>query len=76
QELEFIEKQNDWYHVSFQGYDGWVASWLTSSKNKVEQSSTNTTIISQVNHLNIRSEPNISSPVLGQLDIGNEATVL
>ncbi len=76
QELEFIENQNDWYHVKFQGNEGWVASWLTSTKDKVEQSSTNKTIISQVNHLNLRSEPNISSPVLGQLNIGNEATII
>ncbi|SOC02414.1 N-acetylmuramoyl-L-alanine amidase [Ureibacillus xyleni] len=77
QKLQFIEKQSDWYHVKFQDYEGWVASWLTSSMDKEDESaSTNKTIISQVDHLNLRAEPSITSPVINQLNMGNEATVI
>ena len=77
QELTFIEKQDDWYHVSIDGQEGWVASWLTSKQQdqtgEVPYASTG---ISQVDHLNIRSEPSLSGPVLGQLSSGDEVNVI
>ncbi|RUL57115.1 SH3 domain-containing protein [Lysinibacillus antri] len=76
QELAFIEKQNDWYHVKFKNYEGWVASWLTSSKEKNNQTEPDKTVISQVDHLNLRAEPSITSPVLDQLNAGVEAQVV
>lgn len=77
QELIFLEKQDDWYHVKAKDMEGWVASWLTSTtKTTQSDSETNSTIISQVDHLNLRAEPSVSSPVLDQLRSGDEATVI
>lgn len=78
--LKFIEKQDDWYHVKVKDMDGWVASWLTSAT-KSNTSSTNqsdeaSSVISQVDHLNLRAEPDVSSSVLTQLNTGDEAEVL
>ena len=80
QALTFIEKQDDWYHVKVKGQEGWVASWLTSASKSGEPASSNPSdtgsIISQVDHLNVRAEPAVSSAVLTQLNTGDEAEVL
>ncbi|HWK24339.1 MAG TPA: SH3 domain-containing protein [Ureibacillus sp.] len=80
QGLTFIEKQDDWYHVKVKDKEGWVASWLTSSSKSTDSSDSKSTessfVISQVDHLNVRAEPSISSPVLSQLDTGEEVKVL
>ncbi|MFC7684563.1 SH3 domain-containing protein [Ureibacillus sp. GCM10028918] len=80
QELSFIEKQDDWYHVKVKDMEGWVASWLTSAVKPNESPKNHSTevssIISQVDHLNLRAEPSVSSPVLSQLNTGDEAEVL
>jgi len=74
EQLSFIEQNGDWIHVKVNDKEGWVASWLTTS---VETNGTteNKTVISQVDHLNIRSEPTLSSAVLGQLATGQQATI-
>lgn len=76
QELTFIEKQDDWYHVQVGDEEGWVASWLTSTKKTESEPSINKTAISQVDHLNLRSEPSVNSAILNQLNTGDEAEVL
>ncbi|MFL0507548.1 SH3 domain-containing protein [Ureibacillus sp. 179-F W5.1 NHS] len=76
EELTFIEKQDDWYHVKVNNVEGWVASWLTSTPKNSETEQPASTVISQVDHLNIRAEASISSPVLNQLNVGDEAEVL
>ena len=79
QELTFIEKQDDWYHVKTNNMEGWVASWLTKSNSLSEQDSTKSnlkTVISQVDHLNLRSEPTLSAAILSRLNSGETAEVL
>ncbi|PYF08839.1 SH3 domain-containing protein [Ureibacillus chungkukjangi] len=82
QGLTFIEKQDDWYHVKAKDMEGWVASWLTSATKTNDTASSDdnslesSSIISQVAHLNLRAEPSVSSPVLSQLNTGDEARVL
>lgn len=76
EELTFIEKQDDWYHVKVKNVEGWVASWLTSTPKNSETKKPASTVISQVDHLNIRADASISSPVLNQLNVGDEANVL
>ena len=71
--LSIIEKAGDWIHVKAGNKEGWVASWLTASKPETEKNKTQKLIISQVDHLNIRSEPSLSATVLAQLSSGDEA---
>ena len=72
--LTSIKKQDDWIKVKTGNYEGWVASWLTTPTATVQ--SIDKTVIAQVDRLNIRTEPDISSAVLGQLSTGNQAILL
>ncbi|WP_341299885.1 N-acetylmuramoyl-L-alanine amidase [Lysinibacillus sp. FSL H8-0500] len=72
--LTSIGREGDWIQVKAGNYEGWVASWLTTSTNATQRIAK--TVISQVDRLNIRTEPDISSAVLGQLSIGNQASLL
>jgi len=72
--LTSIGREGDWIQVKVGDYEGWVASWLTASIN--EQQTIDKTVISQVDRLNIRTEPDLSSPVLGQLSTGNQAALI
>lgn len=72
--LTSIGREGDWIQVKTDDYEGWVASWLTASIN--EQQTIDKTVISQVDRLNIRTDPDISSPVLGQLSTGNQAALI
>lgn len=73
-DLTSIGHQDDWIQVQTGDYEGWVASWLTTSTNIVKTAEK--TVISQVDRLNIRTEPDLSSAVLGQLSTGNQATFI
>lgn len=72
--LTSIGRQDDWIQVNTGDYEGWVASWLTAPT-KTGQT-VDKTVIAQVDQLNIRTEPDISSAVLGQLSTGNQATLI
>ncbi|KOS67897.1 N-acetylmuramoyl-L-alanine amidase [Lysinibacillus contaminans] len=72
--LTSIERQEDWIQVKTGDYEGWVASWLTTPI-KADQT-VDKTVIAQVDRLNIRTEPDISSVVLGQLSTGNQAVLI
>lgn len=74
--LSTIEKAGDWIHVRAGNHEGWVASWLTKSNNTSEENEKQKIIISQVDRLNVRSEPSLSSTVLAQLSSGQEATYI
>lgn len=74
--LTFIEREGEWYHVQVDDLDGWVASWLTSPTNTEQQQVSEKTAISQVDQLNVRSEPSLSSSVLTQIHTGQEVKVL
>ena len=69
-QVEVLSTSGDWLEVEFQNVTGWIASWLTLNKGD-EKSGLK--IVSQVNNLNVRSEPSLTSPVLGQLNAGDEA---
>ncbi|MFJ6208267.1 SH3 domain-containing protein [Lysinibacillus sp. NPDC092081] len=72
--LTSISREGDWIQVKAGDYEGWVASWLTASIN--DKQTIDKTLISQVDRLNIRTEPDISSAVLGQLSIGSQAKLI
>lgn len=72
--LTSIAREGDWIQVKAGSYEGWVASWLTTSTST--QKTIDKTVISQVDRLNIRTDPDISSAVLGQLSTGNQANLL
>ncbi|EON71363.1 cell-wall amidase lytH [Lysinibacillus sphaericus OT4b.31] len=72
--LTSIGREGDWIQVKTEDYEGWVASWLTTSTNAKQ--TIEKTVISQVDRLNIRTEPDISSAVLGQLSTGNQAILI
>ena len=72
--LTSIHRQDDWIQVKTDNYEGWVASWLTAPI-KTGQT-VDKTVIAQVDRLNIRTEPSISSAVLDQLATGNQATLI
>ncbi|KMY30374.1 N-acetylmuramoyl-L-alanine amidase [Lysinibacillus xylanilyticus] len=73
-QLTSISREGDWIQVKAGDNEGWVASWLTASIN--DKQTIDKTLISQVDRLNIRTEPDISSAVLGQLSIGNQAKLI
>ncbi|GLC88479.1 N-acetylmuramoyl-L-alanine amidase [Lysinibacillus piscis] len=73
-ELTSIGREGDWIQVKAANYEGWVASWLTApinAKKTVAKS-----VISQVDRLNIRTDPDIASAVLGQLSTGDQADLV
>ncbi|QGG52496.1 N-acetylmuramoyl-L-alanine amidase [Lysinibacillus pakistanensis] len=72
--LTSIAREGDWIQVKAGNDEGWVASWLTAPINAKQ--TIDKTIISQVDRLNIRTEPDISSAVLGQLSTGNQANLI
>jgi len=72
--LTSISREGDWIQVKTGNYEGWVASWLTAPTNAKQ--TIDKTVISQVDRLNIRTEPDISSAVLGQLSTGNQANLI
>ncbi|MEG0258483.1 MAG: N-acetylmuramoyl-L-alanine amidase [Lysinibacillus sp.] len=72
--LTSISRDGDWTQVKTGEHEGWVASWLTSSIKQADIA--HKMIISQVDRLNIRTEPDLSAAVLGQLSSGNQATLL
>lgn len=69
--VEILSSSNDWYQIGFGNSTGWIASWLTVPENQV--AAVQTTIVSQVDSLNIRSGPSVESAVLGRLNAGEEA---
>ncbi|WP_285395017.1 SH3 domain-containing protein [Lysinibacillus sp. fls2-241-R2A-57] len=72
--LTSIGREGDWIQVKAGNYEGWVASWLTAPTNAKQ--TIDQTVISQVDRLNIRTEPDISSAVLGQLSTGEQANLI
>ena len=75
--LKLIEAKGEWYKVEAKGKVGWVAAWLTRS-NKVTNTATHASarVISNVDRLNFRLEPSLSSTVLTQLHNGQSATYI
>lgn len=77
--LTSIEQDGDWFHVKAGSHEGWVASWLTAANDTKESNKKDDAgkiVVSQVDRLNIRSEPALSAVVLGQLSTGQQANFL
>lgn len=70
--LKVLNRQEEWLYVETDGTKGWVASWLTQVAQKDDRKRV---AIVQVDHLNIRLEPSIDAPVLGQLHTGEQAVI-
>lgn len=69
EELVVIGKENDWLQVKYGNSSGWVASWYTTSES-IDM--TNKQVVSKINKLNVRTEPSLSSTVIGQLQEGDQ----
>lgn len=74
-QLEVISASGDWLQVKYKDRTGWVASWLTASSAS-DKNATNTKIVSQVNSLNVRSNPSIGAAVMGKMNAGDEAIMI
>ena len=73
--LTVLGSEGDWLKVQDGRVEGWVANWLVTTSEK--QNSTGAQyVISQVDHLNIRQQPSVSSAVIAQLFTGNEANFI
>lgn len=70
-QVEVLSTSGDWLEIQDRDGTGWIASWLTTSTD--HSVGTSTTIVSQVNQLNVRSNPAIGSAVLGRMAAGDEA---
>ncbi|MEK5080964.1 N-acetylmuramoyl-L-alanine amidase [Solibacillus sp. FSL W7-1436] len=75
-EIISIEKQGDWHHVQVGQQEGWVASWLVKTASGQSDSSTEKTVISQVNSLNVRVAPSLSASALTKISSGTESKFL
>ncbi|WP_339213045.1 N-acetylmuramoyl-L-alanine amidase [Solibacillus sp. FSL W8-0372] len=75
-ELLSIKKEGDWQHVKYGEMEGWVAAWLVKSADSRSAAKSEKTVIAQVNDLNLRAGPSLSSPVLTKLSSGTESKFL
>ena len=69
QKVTVLSTSGDWLEIKMDNGTGWIASWYT-----VNTEAVGSKIISNVNSLNVRSGPSINSSVIGQLNLGDEAT--
>ncbi|MFJ7933563.1 N-acetylmuramoyl-L-alanine amidase [Sporosarcina sp. NPDC096371] len=70
-QVEVLSTSGDWLEIRNGNSSGWIASWLTTSRDR--SASSTTTVVSRVNQLNIRSGPATGSAVLGRMSAGDEA---
>lgn len=70
-----VSKQGDWLEVRVDSQEGWIASWLTTADGDLEETTGNT-IVSSVNDLNVRSQPDLSAAVLTKMNAGDQAEVV
>ncbi|MER1999506.1 MAG: SH3 domain-containing protein, partial [Lysinibacillus sp.] len=73
--LTVLASEGDWLKVQDGRMEGWIANWLVTSSEK-QNSTGEQYVISQVDHLNIRQQPSVSSAVIAQLFTGNEANFI
>lgn len=66
--------QDDWYEIKLSsGKKGWIANWLAEPVHSNNVSAKNAKIT--VDHLNVRSEGNLSGSIIGQLNKGDSVIV-
>lgn len=71
--LTSISRDGEWHQVRVGKQEGWVAAWLVKSVESKTAASTAKTVITQVDALNLRAEPSLSSAVLTKISSGMEA---
>ncbi len=71
--VQLLQKKDDWYYVKTDKTQGWVAGFLITIQG--ESADTKTYYVNQ-NVVNLRSEPNLNSEVLSQLNKNTSVTVL
>lgn len=71
--LTSISRDGEWHQVRAGKKEGWVAAWLVKSVESKTVASTAKTVITQVDALNLRAEPSLSSAVLTKISSGMEA---
>lgn len=78
EQMKKVQQNGDWIQVEVDGKTGWVALWLTKTIQSKETTKTSSKaiVISQVDYLNVRLDATVSSSVLTQLSVGQEATYL
>jgi len=74
EKVEIVSTSGDWLEIKSGNKTGWIASWHTSNGGSTGNSGAK--IVSNVNNLNVRSEPSTNSTVLGQMSAGNQASLL
>lgn len=74
EQAEVLSSSGDWHEVKVGTSTGWIASWLVV--NEGAKKIVNTTAVSKVNALNIRTEPSLSSAVIGQLNAGEAFEII
>ncbi|MCM3758139.1 N-acetylmuramoyl-L-alanine amidase [Sporosarcina aquimarina] len=74
QNVQVIDRSDDWLQIMVDGETGWIASWLTKSYDS--GSNDGKTIVSRVDSLNIRSSPSIASAAIGKLRSGDLAELI
>ena len=74
EQAEVLSSSGDWHEVKVGTSTGWIASWLVVNEGAKEI--VNTTAVSKVNALNIRTEPSLSSAVIGQLNAGEAFEII
>ena len=75
-QLISIEQEGDWHHVKVGQLEGWVAAWLVKSRDSNSAATSEKTVISQVDVLNLRAGPSLSAAVLGKISSGTESTFI
>lgn len=71
-QVDVLSTSEDWLYIKSNNKKGWIASWLTVSS---KTSTSTSTIVSQVDGLNIRSAPSVGSAVIGRMNAGDEAVM-
>ena len=76
-----LETKENWVKIRFNSHEGWISKDFISVEQKNDSSSipsstSNETIEITANSLNVRSESNTTSTVVGKLQKGNRVTVL
>jgi N-acetylmuramoyl-L-alanine amidase len=76
EKVSVLSQSGDWFEVEVDGDQGWIASWLTAGADPAKSKNAGQTAVSTVDRLNVRAQPDISASVLGQMNAGDQATVI
>lgn len=72
EKYKVISKQDDWYKIKLRSNEtGWIASWLV-----IEEDASKSTGTVKVDNLNVRTDPDTGSDVLGKLNKNDKVTII